>query len=1193
MENQGKDKAKNIRRGAKGSLTRAINATKELIGASRPENEVKQAFEAVKKAHEVLLTKHEEFAMLLEDDEFEEAEKWMQACTSEYIAFTMICHDYMNKMSDEIAKNASDNVVNNELNAESGNESNVSDEGNEVVEQPAVEVIEQSAVSDNENESNKDQNPEMIQPSPSTAKPFTVKHEKAKLPVFTGDVRQYFIFKSDFKHAVEAQYSERDTLTVLRSCLGSEPAKLIEGISCDLKAAWKYLDQNYGDPRVVSDTVTLDLGRFKSIQPGEDYQFCQLVNLVRRSYNILKEIKRPQDMDNTHMISLIERKMSEDDLRVWARYLNSEKCEPSMDNLLSWMEAEMTARMRSGAQIRKNVRSNRVHAFGSPNENGGGKNGDDRFKSKQCYVCQGRHYVDECQRFSDMTPKERWKIVKDQRACFSCLKRGKGHTVANCSRKKECGEKHQSGSVCNKPHHKLLHIDPTVPPNPAHIGFTQDGGGTLLPVLVGQVKGQNGTKAASVFYDSGAQLSMVRESFAEELELQARPTKIVITKVGGSEEELDTNMYKVPVYTHEGKRVQVIQAIGISHISDDVTNVNLRRISDTFGIPIDQLKRKSGPVDLLVGINYPHFHVGETRIKHGLAVRKSPLGWVAFGADEEPTQSSSHQVMNVRLATPVDLTEFWKTESMGVSISPCQCPPNKMTPEEQKGLKLIEDSCHLEKKKWTVNYPWKKNPQLLPNNYSQVLKKMESTERRLSKQPDHAESYDEQMKEMEEMKFSRKLTKDEIDEWKGPVHYVAHHAVVRPEKKSTPVRIVFNSSASYNGHILNEYWYKGPDLLNSLFGVILRFREKEVAVVGDIAKMYHMVAIPLSDQHVHRFLWRNMETDREPDVYVKTVLTFGDRPSPTMATVAMHKTAELKEAIKPKAAEAIKKNTYMDDVCDSQPSAAEAKALIDDIDDVLDKGGFQIKEWISNAKLTNTNPRDEVVLGENEESNVQKVLGTVWNPNEDQFSFAVKIEIPEASPNEKSMSRIPCKLTKRIILSKLSGIFDPIGAGAATLNKAKIGMQELWQRGLSWDEQIPPDLVNKWTELFNEMISLNKVRFQRCLTPAGAICNPELITFCDASRMAFGACSYVRWQLANGTFGVRFIAAKSRVAPLKELTIPRLELQAAVLASRLAKSIKEETRLKLRRTIFFSDMQPCSPSLDPRNTTFLQTVCLV
>ena len=84
------------------------------------------------------------------------------------------------------------------------------------------------------------------------------------------------------------------------------------------------------------------------------------------------------------------------------------------------------------------------------------------------------------------------------------------------------------------------------------------------------------------------------------------------------------------------------------------------------------------------------------------------------------------------------------------------------------------------------------------------------------------------------MKFSRKLTKKEIEEWKGPIHYISHHAIIRPEKRSTPIRIVFNSSATYNGHTLNNYWYKGPDLLNSLFGVTLRFRENPVAIVGDI-----------------------------------------------------------------------------------------------------------------------------------------------------------------------------------------------------------------------------------------------------------------------------------------------------------------------------------------------------------------------
>ena len=100
------------------------------------------------------------------------------------------------------------------------------------------------------------------------------------------------------------------------------------------------------------------------------------------------------------------------------------------------------------------------------------------------------------------------------------------------------------------------------------------------------------------------------------------------------------------------------------------------------------------------------------------------------------------------------------------------------------------------------------------------------------------------MKEMSEMNFSRKLTSEELKSYEGPIHYICHHEVVKPEKKSTPIRIVFNSSASYKGHRLNDYWMKGPDLLNNLFGVLLRFRENEVAISADVSKMYHRVLIP-------------------------------------------------------------------------------------------------------------------------------------------------------------------------------------------------------------------------------------------------------------------------------------------------------------------------------------------------------------
>lgn len=159
------------------------------------------------------------------------------------------------------------------------------------------------------------------------------------------------------------------------------------------------------------------------------------------------------------------------------------------------------------------------------------------------------------------------------------------------------------------------------------------------------------------------------------------------------------------------------------------------------------------------------------------------------------------------------------------------------------------------------------------------------------------------------------MTPTEIEEWECPVHYNAHHAFLRPEKKSTPARIVFNSSALYAGHALNDYWYKGPNPLNNLSGFAIQFLENLVPICGDIAKMYHIIIIPKDDQQVHRFLWRNFEVNWQMNAYVKTVLTFGDQPEHAMAITAMRKTAKMKEEDKPKAAEAILKNTYADDIC--------------------------------------------------------------------------------------------------------------------------------------------------------------------------------------------------------------------------------------------------------------------------------------
>ncbi|XP_068675679.1 uncharacterized protein [Montipora foliosa] len=223
----------------------------------------------------------------------------------------------------------------------------------------------------------------------------------------------------------------------------------------------------------------------------------------------------------------------------------------------------------------------------------------------------------------------------------------------------------------------------------------------------------------------------------------------------------------------------------------------------------------------------------------------------------------------------------------------------------------------------------------LPDNHKVALAMLASTERRLAKTPVHAAVYDNQVKDMVKGEVARKLSKDEIDNYKGPVHYISHHEALKPDSKSTPVRIVFNSSANYMGHVLNDYWAKGPDLLNNLLGVLIRFRENEVAFMGDIRKMYHTVKTTLIGQHTHRFLWRNMDMSKEPDTYVIQRVSFGDKPSGTIATLALRKTAEMASQDYPAAAKIIQSNTYMDDIIESTKDLQTAKKLTEDIETIF------------------------------------------------------------------------------------------------------------------------------------------------------------------------------------------------------------------------------------------------------------------
>ena len=218
------------------------------------------------------------------------------------------------------------------------------------------------------------------------------------------------------------------------------------------------------------------------------------------------------------------------------------------------------------------------------------------------------------------------------------------------------------------------------------------------------------------------------------------------------------------------------------------------------------------------------------------------------------------------------------------------------------------------------------------------------------------------------------------------------------------MHIVFNSSANFRGHIPNEYYTKGPDMLNNLLGVLLRFREEKVAMIGDIAKMFHSIDIPILDQMTHRFLWRNMDEQRDPDTYAMTAVNMGDRPTGTIAMIALHKTAEMCRDEFPHASETVLKNSYRDNIPESTATMQEAVKITAEIDEILGNGGFKIRGWIQSGENEGKGQNEHLesqdqhlvqdLTGHNHDPvGLERVRGMSWNPRHGCTLLSGKAEL--------------------------------------------------------------------------------------------------------------------------------------------------------------------------------------------------------
>ena len=383
-----------------------------------------------------------------------------------------------------------------------------------------------------------------------------------------------------------------------------------------------------------------------------------------------------------------------------------------------------------------------------------------------------------------------------------------------------------------------------------------------------------------------------------------------------------------------------------------------------------------------------------------------------------------------------------------------------------------------------------------------------------------------------------------------PQWYLPHHPEINPNKPGK-VRRVCNAASEFEGQSLNKSLFNGPNLLQNLVGIIFRFREKPFDMSADIEAIFLQVQVPPEDAKCLRFVWRENQSD-EISTYEYTRHIFGAKDSPTCANYAPQRTAMDNEEEFPIASRIVKRNFYMDDFLYSAEKIQDAKSLKQNLISLLQKGGFKLSKGQSNVK--------EMC---EKDSDVESVtaLGLEWKLISDDLKICRGFAGKEHTI-----------ITHRVVLSVASSIFAPLGLASPFTIRNRPILRHIWQKALkSWDEENPQDVAQQYlySDWLQEIPGLKELSINRHYGwhPGS---NVQLHVFADASEMGLCVVAYLRFEV-DDEVKVSFVMGKTRVAPIKTTTIPKLELQAALHASRIKVSIIEEHDFTINQVFMWSD----------------------
>ena len=1048
----------------------------------------------------------------------------------------------------------------------------------------------------------------------------TLTHRKRSIPIpkFKGDPELFDQWRDLVDTEVDKPgYSEVEKTHIAISLLEGDVYKLVSSLKePSYEDIMTFLENRYGDVLSRIEKAINEIASIAVVSSPTVRELDPVYNKLAANWNYIKKRTKddPQVIESSWILTaLVRPKLPRSLVRRWdSERIKREKSirSPSQlptafDDLLEKIEdALRVARRSDSTAVRTEPR--RPPFREKPKSSSYALNVNKpsytqpKTQDLECVFCNGNHQSYACPNvMNEMSVEERVDRVKTAKACFNCL--SKSHMVKAC-RSRGC-------KICKKNHHTLLHrerkreaengyacrdgashdeklMSPCREKVDSSVGLIKSSGGSADVIMqsgIAKLESKSAVTQGRVLLDSGSGVSFISRAMARRLNLRGPKVEGEFTLAGGKEMKISTERVRFylssAIPNWKGETLEIVAyVLDRPSAAMNLVDVDLSKMPHLKGLQLaERFPRPSkAEIDVMLGIEDTINLLLDKRIKGptGTPVaQKSHIGWLLCGSYNcaKTTDGSFIGVNRVdfHLQDETEIaTRYWEIEHIGILPDESKQPSEleKSAIEQHASLTSKTDG-HYET--GLLRHP-KYQGKMLKSNKSLAYNRLLGLEKRLTKEPQLAKEYEAQIQELLAAGRAEKVT-EEKEPSDRQIWYLPHHPVVRRDKTTTKVRVVFDGSMlGQEGISLNDTLLPGPALQPDLPGVLLRFRRHKVALVADIEKMFLQVKMQEVDRDSQRFLWRNLDASKEPDVYRLTTVTFGLTPSPysSIQTVLDHVKGQKEEF--PKAAQEIEENIFVDDVLTGEDSVEAAAVLAVDLKHVLGSGGFPLRKFLSNKPEALALLEEKDLASQHKsavfaEESATKTLGVKYLPSRDvlMFSFCEKME-------ERDLE------TRRTVLQQLHRVYDPLGMLSPFTITAKQIFQKSWLTTGSWDDKLPEELQQEWKYWKEQVHILDEIEIQRCLVPEG-FKDPvySLHGFGDACEASYGCAVYLLVEdRTTGKKHSTLLCSKTRLSPIgKRRSIPELELIGALINARLVRYAEKQLKLPIEETVCWTDSQ--------------------